>query len=251
MNKYTWRKNFTAILSNQKEIIKGKLAFKTEETHWLETEKPVIILVSTHSSFHEKISGDLKMNAFVSTIRNHVKGKITVLLSDRAHINTMSLRFQNDLQKAQEECLIKAHALRNRYQSYFENCNVVYGHSYISQNKNFASFLKVIESLAENDSTFHELLLKDAESAYSNTFIHLFPDKNLFIKNTREDILTQCASSLVLIDKGYRYQFYPGSSYESLDYLNRIFISQEKQLSWIRVFLTIEKKTILHNIMQN
>lgn len=60
--------------------------------------------------------------------------------------------------------------------------------------------------------------------------------------NVIEDILEQCACLFVLAHKGYQFQFYPGSPYSSVEYVN--CYSLDQRISWINVFLTIEKKTI-------
>lgn len=244
MNKYTWRKNFTASISDSDKNIRGKLAFKTKNIQWLDTTSPVIILVSVHSAFHDEIGGDLKMNALVSTIKDHVKGKITVLLSDRAHIQTVSLNYQSNLELAFEDCHCSAQRLSHRYQSYFQDCNVVYWHSYICEDENFTSFLDRLKHAYQTDATFRELVQNDAETTYTSERMQIYADKTLFIEKTVGDILEQSASILVLANKGYRFQFYPGSPYASIEYVNSIFNPTDKKLAWIDVFLSIEKKTV-------
>lgn len=242
MNKYKLRKNFTSIVADQNKIIRGKLAFKTKETHWLETEKPVIILTSIHSAFHDGVAGNLKMDALTSVIRSHVKGKVTVLLSDRAHLRTLSLSQQNNLDKTLEECLMSAYALSKRYLAYFKDCQLAYWHSYVCEDPNFLNYSSFIREAYHKDLNFRELLHKDAETTYVPS--QQFPDKKLYLENSIEDILEQCTCLLVLANKGYRFQFYPGSPYSATEYVNRSFISEENQIHWIDVFLTIEKKTI-------
>lgn len=244
MSLYIWRKNFTATYSNQKQIIRGKLAFKTKNIQWLETETPVIVLVSIHSAFHEEINGDLKMNALISTIKSNVKGKITVLLSDRAHIHTLSLNYQNNENKAFEDCLNSAHTLKHRYNNYFENCNVVYWHSYICQDNKYTLALSLLKDLYQTDSIFRDHLRNDAESTCNDNRMKLFSDKILYIEKAIEDLLEQCACILILVNKGYRFQFYHGSPYKSIEYVNRFFFPDDKQICWIDIFLSIEKKTV-------
>jgi hypothetical protein len=243
MKIYAWRKNFTAILSDQNQIIRGKLAFKTKETHWLSTEAPVIVLVSIHSEFHEAINGDLKMNALLSIIKSHVKGKIAVLLSDSAHIQTTSLHFQGNLDQTYEECLKEAQKLSERYAPYFNDCKVVYWHSYINQDPEFNVFKNLLKQLFQADSVFREHVQNDAIATYTTTRMQMFSNKTLFIEKAIEDILDQCVCLLVLSRKGYRYKFYPGNPNVSMEYVNRIFLPKEEQISWIDVFLTIEKKS--------
>ena len=243
-NTYLWRKNFTTTFLDQKQIIRGKLAVKTRKTDWLGTEAPVVILVSVHSKFHELGSGDLKMQALISTIKNHVKGKITVLICDVAHLNTLSLLYQGDVDKAYEDCLNEAQSLNERYESYFAKCDIAYWHSYINQDKNYALARSSLRELYRADPLFRKHLYEDAEATYTTTRKRAFPKKMLYIEKTVEDLLEQCASLIVLSRQGYRYKFYPGNSYSSVLYANQVLLPKEEQISWIDVFISIEKKTI-------
>lgn len=248
MKTYLWRKTFTAIQTAEEKTIRGKLAFKTIVKHWLETKDPVIVLLSIDSAFHEGFEGDLKMNALMTTIKNHIQGKITILISDKAHLQTMSLDYQNNSEIAFEECLLRAQKLETRYQPYFKSCKVVYWHSYICQEECFATFLHKMKELFQVDPVFRELLHRDAEETYTEKRRAKFSDKGQFIEKATEDILEQCACLLVIAHKGYRFQFYPGSPFASTEYINRIWLPKEKQVSWIDVFLSIEKKTIMNHM---
>lgn len=245
MNIYLWRKNFTAVFSDPEKITRGKLAFKTKQMHWLDTEAPVIVPISVHSVFHDEVSGDLKMNAFISTIKNHVKGMVTILLTDRAHIQTVSLKYQNDSEKAFHNCLRSAQGLENRYSQYFQGCNVVYWHSYICKDECYSSCMKLLREMQISDEAFRNCLYCDAESSYNSERSLEFANKDLYIQKAVEDLLEQCACLLVIANKGYRFQFYPGKPSASTEYVNETLISVDQKISWIDVFLTIEKKTVL------
>jgi hypothetical protein len=245
MNKYLWRKNFTAVDLNHERLIRAKLAIKTKELDWIETQNPVVILVSVHSAFHEEIYGDFKMEALLSTIKSHVKGKILVLFSDRAHLRTFSLNCQQDLKLALDSINKDAQLLNLRYQSYFENCEIAYWHSYISQDDSFFDSLTDIKNFYQTDLTFRELVDQDAADTYTIDRSKMLTDRELYTECAKEDILEQCACLLVLSKKGYRFQFYPGKPYASVEYTNNNYISEDKRISWINVFLSIEKKTII------
>ena len=244
MSKYLWRKNYTARVSDQEKAIRAKIAFKTQEIHWLETQASVIALISIDSAFHDGMEGNLKMDAFMSTIKQHVKGRVTVLISDRAHIRTSSLKYGGNLDKAFELCKDNAQGLVDRYRTYFEKCNVAFWHSYIYQAESFDPFLKLVKNLYDTDPVFRSHLLFDAEASYTVERMQDFSNKGLFIERTIEDILEQCACILVLANKGYKFQFYPGRPYASTEYVNEVLIPKEK-VCWVSVFLSIEKKTIL------
>lgn len=245
LNIYSLRKNTTAFYSNDKEQVRGKLAFKTKELHWLETPHPVIILISVDSAFHEEIKGDLKMNALISTIRDHVKGPVTVLFSDIAHLQTVSLGYGGNLQLAFHECLRKADELHSRYLSYIEGCKIAYWHAYICQDPHFHESLNFMKNLYQTDPVFQGLLDQDVEESYANGFNTTCSDKVLYLEKAKRDLLEQCASLIVLAKNGYRYQFYTGCPFPSVEYVQRTCIPEDKSVCWINVFLTIEKKTTL------
>ena len=242
MNIYKWRNNFTSVYRNQDEVVRGKLAFKTKETNWLQTEMPVIVLVSIHSSFNDGVGGDLKMDAFLSTIKGQVKGKITVLLSDMAHLRINSLNHQKDLQKTFECCVEDARLLGHRYQSYFEGCDVVYWHSYISRDPQFPLYLDFLKKVYEKNQVFQAHVNSDVKTTYTEERRNKYSEEALYFEKGIEDIFEQCACVMVLANKGYRFQFYPGSPNTSVEYVNRTFISEDKRICWINVFLAIEKK---------
>jgi hypothetical protein len=247
MNIYNLRKNFSATYSHNDMTIRGKLAFKTKETNWLDTEAPVIVPISIQSSFHEGMAGYLKMNAFISTIKAHVKGNITILFTEKAHLNVASLRFQNNYQRTFDECLHQAYEVADRFKVFFEGCNIVYWHKYIGHDPSYSFFYDKIIKIYQTDSVFQSHLSADAEITYTSERASEFIDKFLFISKAIEDLLEQCICVLVMANKGYRFQFYPGSQFASVEYVNRMFVDIEKKLSFIDVFLTIEKKTITEN----
>lgn len=239
MNKYKLRRNYVSNYSNNEEIVRGKLAFKTVETEWLNTDCPVIVLISIHSSFHQGSAGYLKMDALLSTIKNNIKGKIVVLLADTAHLHTSSLDFCGNTELAFNQCKKDADDLLERFKSLFENHEVVYWHAYISSDPVFRDRLSLVKKRYESDAQFQELIIQDAENTYTPGRENKYPHRALFVEKAVEDILEQCASMYVLINKGYRFLFYPGAPYNSVAAIE----TADKPLSWINVFLTIEKKT--------
>ena len=95
------------------------------------------------------------------------------------------------------------------------------------------------------DPVFRKHLHADAEATYIADRVHEFSDKEVYINKTIEDLLEQCVCVLVLASKGYRFQFYPGRSYVSTEYVNNTFVPSGMQISNIDVFISIEKKTII------
>jgi hypothetical protein len=236
MNVYCLRRNYTSTYSQESKKIRGKLSFKTKETDWANSDSPVIALVSVDSAFHEGFNGDLKMDAFIGTIKNNISGKISVLIADTAHYHVQS-------KQSFDQCIELGAELVKRYRSFFEGCNILYWHSSIAQDNLFVPSLAKVQHLAQIDPIFQEHLFADAESTYTKKRGEEFPDKKLFLERAVGDILEQCASLFVLSSQGYRYQFYPGAPYRAVDYVNHLFFPIEKKIHWINTFLSIEKKT--------
>lgn len=225
----------------QNQIFEGKVLFKTTSLDWVNTEESVIVPLSVHTAFHEGILGELKMNAFMSTIKNNVKGKVTVLLTEKAHLNVLSLKYNNDVQRAFEDILIEANLLEARFKSLFEGCHVDYWHNYINEDCNYHFFFRQVMKLYETDPIFQRHVQDDAEKTYTIQRAVEFPDKAFFISNAVKDVLENCAYLFVIVNKSHRFQFYPGIDRASRKYLNN-FLSPEQQISFINV--TVKPKSI-------
>ena len=246
MSLYSLRKNFKVQLKTPDKIITAKAVFKTKETNWLNTDEPVIIPISIHSAFHNENQGEIKISTLVSVIKNHVKGKVT--MAEKAHTQVLSLKYQGNYQKAWEECVKSSQLLVDRYQAYFDGC-LVLSWSYIEMDRNYEECKKNIVSLSETDFLFREYLIRDAEDTYTENRIKEFPNRKLYIEKAVKDILEQCIAQLVMAKKGYRFLFYPGKSFTSQKYA-ATFFAQEGRLSWISVFLSIEKQ-VIHTLKNN
>lgn len=245
MNQYNLRKNYTSNFKIGNSIIRGKLAFKTKNDVWLNTPTSVLVLISIDSSFHKPIDGDLKMSALIDTIRTHVKGKVTLLMADQAHLQTSSIKHENNVDTAFETNKQKASELAIRYQHLFHSCELVYWHFYIDRDFYYSDALKKIKDLYRKDRIFREMIALDVQSSYTASRRNEFINEALFSQKTTEDILAQCAAILVMAKKGYRFLFYPGKPFGSTEYINQKLLLPHHQVAWIDVFLTIEKKTIV------
>jgi hypothetical protein len=225
-----WRKNFTAIVSDQNVSIRGKLAFKTKEVDWLDTEAPSIALISIHSAFHQGVNGDLKMRAFLSTIKNHTQGRLTILLADIAHIHAFSSENQLTSDDALIECIRNAQKIAERFRSSWVGCNVEYWHNYICKDENYEPSMKFVRTLFQQDSFFRDLVCTDAENTVKRRVQS--SDSSSLIEKTAEDILEQCVCIKVLSHKGYHFQIYPGSSYKATEYINKTCVIP---VTWVDV----------------
>lgn len=226
MKTYVWKTRVTSITSN----VRGKLAVKIENVNWLQTVDPVVVLISIESKFHSEISGDLKMDALMSTIKSHVRGPITILLTERAHLSWASrFGFGGDRQMAEQHLCNLAERLRDRYERHFSGCQVVFWDTYICKDASYTHAKAFIEKLYKEDLLFREQLLNDVREPNDDAI---------------QDLLEQCTCQLVLSSKGYRFQFYPGAPYASTEYVSSL-LAPNKRVVWINVFLSIEKKQLI------
>jgi hypothetical protein len=244
MSNHEWRNTVTATVYSRNMRCRGKLAFKTRITSWIGTADPVIVVVSVQSRIHDDIAGDLKMHALMKTIKSQVKGKITVFLAERAHIQADRLKHHCSFETAAQQALDSARLLLRRYSEQFEGCNVAFWESYICTDRRFASSLALAKKLYIEDPLFKERVQDDAEASYTPKRAQECPNKIAYIEHTIIDLIEQCACVLVFAHKGYRFQFYPGSPYACTEYISRLALRDNRTL-WIDVSLRIEKKTFM------
>lgn len=243
MSTYNFKEIYTATASDEETILNGRLIFKTLSRAWIGTEKSVILPISIHSRFHKGLVGDLKMGALISTVRKHVKGKMTILLTECCHVQVMSLKYQNDFQKAVQVSLQDAKNLENRFKVFFEECHVTYWQNYINEDPFYEECSKLIRDLYENDLTFQDLVHLDAESTYTTDCAFEFYDKEFFIKKAIEDMLGQLIGLLIFSRKGYRFHFYPGKLCQSTYYANQVLLHDDKKIALIDANLTVTTQT--------
>ncbi len=171
------------------------------------------------------------MSAMMKTIKDHVRGDITILLADAAHNAEASLACNGCKKTALEDARLLAEKHKERYRDQFAGCQVVFWHDFICKNESYESHLDYIKDLYRDDPHFKECLLSDAK----------LPDNAII-----QDLFGQCACLLVLANQGYRYLFYPGRPCSCTEYLNSL-LAKHQRLSWISVFLSIERKTYARN----
>lgn len=140
---YRLRKNFNVEYEDDDQFILGKGAFKTTKVEWDQTYESVICLISVNSAIHKGIEGDLKMNGMMSVIKNHVKGKATVLIADTAHLHALMRKEA----RTSEECHKEAVELVSRYHSYFQGCELLLWSTFLSTNIWFHPFQNALHIL--------------------------------------------------------------------------------------------------------
>jgi len=240
INKYLLRKNFKSTYLSDGHVIYGRMAFKTKRVDWVDTTLPVVALLSVHSAFNEGVDGYFKMTTFLTQIRENVKGNVSILFADTAHLHTLRLA---QLEDPLIDCLRSAKELALHYDSYIDSAEVLYWSSYIMADEEYGSVKEQLQQLIQTDDAFKTVLLTDAEAAYTEKREKEFPNKELFIEKMIDDLIEQCVCIQILAKKGYRYLLYPGAPCESTEYINRHYTPLENYLHWVDVFVTIEKKT--------
>ena len=213
---------------------KNKIIFRTSSSDWVGTQEPVIILFSVHSLFHHGTVGALKVNTLVRNIKENVEGNVTILITDKVHINALSLTFDGDAQKAYAQCIQDAQLLKSRFATDFEGCAVVSWEEFISQDPDYQSYHDLVMDIYTTDTYFQELLYQDALKSYTPDRAQAAPDKDIFITKTIQDLLEQSIYVFVASKKAYRFEFYPGKPNASSEYINHHFLPRETKLKGCR-----------------
>jgi hypothetical protein len=182
------------------------------------------------------------VQTFLSTIKEHINGKITILLTEQAHVHALSLLYNNDYHEALERCKKDAQLLVDRYKTYFEGLDVQWWQTFIRSDSEYETFKNLIMETYKTDAQFQQLVRSDAESSYTSTRAQEASDKELYIAKTIQDLLEQAIYIFIVSKRGYRFDFYPGKPYSSSEYINNNFLSANKRLKRIVVCLSTYKK---------
>ncbi len=218
----------------------NKIVIKTRSADWIGTHEPVIILFSIHSLFHEGLIGSLQVSTLVSNIKANVNGNVTILFTEKAHINALSLNYGGDRDKAYTQCIKDAQLLKSRFATDFQGCAVVSWEEFISQDPDYQSYHDMVMDIYKTDTHFQELLYQDALKSYTPERAQAVPNKDIFITKTIKDLLELIIYLFVASKKGYRFEFYPGKPNASSEYINHKFLPAEKQIKQIPVGFRLE-----------
>lgn len=234
---YQWSTRIPTVYNGYK-----KIAVKTTTSAWIGVSDPVVILLSIHSAFHEAEKGALNIQALISTIKGHVNGSPSIVLSEKAHLNVLTLKYNGDQAKALAVAKHDAQALATTFNEDFKDCRVLLWGDYVTRDPLYAACAQQVMALHETDQNFRELLARDAESTYTEFRAEEFPDKQAYIRSTIDDILEQCIYTLVIAKKGYRFEFYSGRQYDSIYSVNSTLLPVEEQLTHVHVNISFERK---------
>lgn len=239
---YKWAKRIsikdfvTTLIDSYKRI-----AIKTSSCDWIGSDEPAIILFSVHSAFHEGPKGMVNVKAILSAIKQNMHGPITLLLSEKAHLNVLAIE-HGDYAKALALATHDAHAIAHTFAAEFEGCLVTYWDDFITKDSYYSTAQKKIMALYETDQQFQQLLEEDAQKTYTIERSLQFANKELYLDATTKDLLEQCIYALVAAKKGYRFEFYPGRQYECMQYVNATLLAPEERINHVHVYIAFEKK---------
>lgn len=218
------------------ENLTKKITIKTRPASWINSEYPVILPFSIDSYIYESDEGRLKISALLELVKNNVKDKITVLLCDKAHFHTLMLKCKNDRKVALETSLQKANALKNRFKQSLSGCDLFYWEDFINKDNRREEFESLVHGFYHSHEGFKKLIRADVEKTCNEARAKEFPDKSLYILNAELDILEQCIYLLIVANKGYKFEFYPGKRILSADFINTLLDNSKKL---IRINVTL------------
>ena len=231
-----------------KENVVRRVTVKTRPGNWEETEQSVIIPLSIYSAIYDGIEGDFKIAALLQTVKTKVKGKITVLLCEGAHLKTLSLKYNNDEEKALQVCYRASDNLFKRYRSDFQGCEVVHWEDFVNHDSFYKSFKDEVYQLYKTNEVFRVKVRFDAQKVSNNEYL----DRSLFIERAELDLLEQCVYLMIASKKSYKFEFYTGKRNDCVDFINREFLADSVKLTRVNVtlgtpkcFENIEKKQSL------
>lgn len=219
-----------------------KVAVRTNGDQWVNTQDPVIILFSVDSVFHEGQKGALNVEVLTYIIQKHVRGEIIILMTEKAHVNVSSLLYDDNRNEAFERAIRDAQSLINKFNTIWNEFQVEFWYDFINKDPHYESYFKQIADRYEVDNQFRTLIQQDAERTYTEEREREFPDKQIYINKTIEDLLEQAAYVLVIAKKGYRFAFYPGRQNGSLLYIAEQLVPSEQRVAHIHVNISFEKK---------
>ena len=209
---------------------------RTKPTNWQNTDLPIILPFSIYSAIYEGIAGDFTVGAFLQVVKSNVKGKITILLCDGAHLQTLCFECIN----AEEMCYHDANDLIERFNRDFQNCEVVHWRDFVTNDDSYQIFKDKIYQLYRTDKVFQSKVESDAEKNTNRKFGSECADR-LYIDGAKMDLLEHCVYLLVASKKGYRFEFYPGKRNDCVNYINCHLLDDPEKLTRINVTLSSPK----------
>lgn len=225
-----------------------KVTVKTRPANWQGTDQPVILPFSIYSALYEGIAGDFKVASFLQVVKSNVKGKITILLCEGAHLQTLSLQ-HNSAEKALQICCQEADFLVKRYNLEFQNCEVIRWKDFVTDDSFYKFFKDKIYHLYQINGSFQSKVRFDAEKTSNVDFNNESLDKPSYVNKAELDLLEQCIYLMIASKKGYRFEFYPGKRNNCVDFINCKLLDDFTKLT--RINITLGSPKNFENVEEN
>ena len=146
--RYVWSTRIPTFYNGYK-----KIAVKMTADSWVGIDDKAIILLSIHSAFNQQEKGQLNVTSLIGIIKKQFKGLITILLSDSAHLNVLTLAY-NNRQKAFEIAKNDALALAQKFSAAFQECHVVLWSDFINRDPHYQTCVNQIAHLYKHNHYF-------------------------------------------------------------------------------------------------
>jgi hypothetical protein len=225
-------------------ILERKMVVSTNHSGWKENEL-VILAFSIHSAIYDGLAGYFKISAWVNTIKLHTKAKIIILLCEGAHLNVASLKYKNNVSKAAEICRYDADLLYRKFEKLFAGCEVVYWQDYIKNNNCYENFKNELNSILEKNIIYQDIINSDIEKTYVNRIIQEYPDKDLYVKNARLDLIEMILGMKVIYENGCRSLLYPGVVPAAMSSIRSCYYNE---LAFVNVSIKTHKQDKEHDL---
>jgi hypothetical protein len=185
---------------------------------WMNTDSFIVVPFSIHSIIYDGIEGDLKIKGFLNTIKSYAKNKILILLCEGAHLNALSMKY-NNIDNALTICKNDANKLLKRFANDFNGCDVSFWQDFVWQHKNYDHFKSEVVHLYKTDTYLQSLINTDVEKLHMDYFFPGLDDKELFYKMTQLDLMEMITGIKIMHEENFKVLIYPGSIPNSFRYL--------------------------------
>lgn len=214
----TARNRFLIRQTINSKAIEHDIRVRTTPNIWVNTTDTVVIPISIHSAFHDN-DGFCKISSLMRAVKLNAKGKVVVLFCEGAHVNVLSLKHENDVKKALRFCRRDAEQLFEKYKSEFLDCEVVYWHDFIMQDKQYDYYKNLINSLVNEDQQLKIMICNEIEDEYKGKLVDNYPDRYSYMKMAFLDRIEMIVGEVIMYSNKCRYQLYPGKMHESMYYV--------------------------------
>lgn len=214
-----------------------KMNIHSRPACWVGTDQSVILPFSIHSALYNGDEGKIKVAALLRYVKTHVKGRITVLFCEKAHVEVLSLKYGNNAQTALNQTSGDAQQLKERFKAELEGLHIMSWIDFVDGDEKYQHYKDLVLQLYQSNEDFRTKIREDAESTYHSDRQKECADKEIYLNKCFTDVLEHCVYVLIATSRGYKYEFYPGKGPESVEFVNQHFSQNETKLIRVNVGL--------------